>query len=270
MRKAASSGSALHLPSRFWEQARGSSHRLLVLDYDGTLAPFRVARDEAWPLPRTVAHLEAIAATRGTGVAVISGRPLDELIRFLGTLPILLVGEHGWEMRCPDGRTAQHPLPAGAGDSLRRAMEAAEAAGLGPFLERKRTAVVLHTRGMPGPRALEMERTCRLLWEGKLAEGLARITSMDGGLEFRAAGRDKGTALRELLDESDPGAFAVYIGDDSTDEDAFRELRNRGFGIRVGPPGPTSLARGWIESCEAMGEFLQRWQAVLNEGSSGG
>ncbi len=133
MRKAASSGSALHLPSRFWEQARGSSHRLLVLDYDGTLAPFRVARDEAWPLPRTVAHLEAIAATRGTGVAVISGRPLDELIRFLGTLPILLVGEHGWEMRCPDGRTAQHPLPAGAGDSLRRAMEAAEAAGLTPI-----------------------------------------------------------------------------------------------------------------------------------------
>lgn len=261
--------SAVHLPPLFWEQVGAAGHRLLVLDYDGTLASFRVARDEAWPLPGTVEHLEAIAAG-GNGVAVISGRPLNELIRFLGTLPIRLVGEHGWETQYPDGRTAQHPLPAGSEELLRSAIEAAEAAGLGDFLERKRTAVVLHTRGMPGPRAAEMERTCRLLWTAHVADGLFRITPVDGGLELRAAGRDKGTALRELLDKSEPGTLAVYVGDDSTDEDAFRELRNGGFGIRVGPAGRTSLARGWIESCEAMGEFLQRWQAMLNKGSSGG
>jgi trehalose 6-phosphate phosphatase len=79
-------------------------------------------------------------------------------------------------------------------------------------------------------------------------------------------GRDKGTALRELLEKSDPGTLAVYIGDDLTDEDAFREVRNRGFGVRLGRTERPSLARGRIESFEAMEEFLDRWRAILDEG----
>jgi trehalose-phosphatase len=210
--------------------------------------------------------LQAIAAAGGSEVAVFSGRPLRELIRFLGTPPIHLVGEHGWETRYPDGRMAQHPLQRGCEEALRNAIAAAETVGLAPFLERKRTAVVLHTRGIPGPQALEVERLCLLQWKKLAMEPHLRISPANGGLELRAMGRDKGTALRELLDNSDPGTFAVYIGDDSTDEDAFRELRNRGLGIRIGPTEQPSLARGRIESCDAMKEFLQRWRAILDEG----
>ncbi len=261
--------SAIHLPPGFWERLGASSRRLLVLDYDGTLAPFRVARNEALPLPGSVERLEAIAAAEGSAVAVISGRSLSELGRFLGTLPILLVGEHGWETRRTDGRTEHHPLPPECEERLCGAVKAAEAAGFGPFLERKRTSVVLHTRGLPGPRAAEMKQACRLLWTAHVKEDCLQLTPTDGGLELRVIGRDKGVALRELLDKSGRGTFAVYVGDDTTDEDAFRELRERGLGIRVGPADRASLARGRIESCEAMGEFLQKWQEVLYAGSAG-
>jgi trehalose 6-phosphate phosphatase len=251
--------SDIRLPPGFWGTVAARSPRLLMLDYDGTLAPFRVAREEAWPLPAVAELLESVAAAPGSEVAILSGRPLDEQLRFLGSLPVDLVGEHGWESRSRDGRTVRHPLPAECGEALQRASLGAEAAGLGRFLERKRTALVLHTRGIPRPRALGMERDFRILWMRQSAGPLLRMTTVNGGLEMRAAGRDKGTVVRELIEKSEPGVLAVYVGDDTTDEDAFREVRHRGFAIRVGAEERASLAVGRIESCEAVEGFLRRW-----------
>jgi trehalose-phosphatase len=126
------------LPDGFWQRVARSRERLVVLDYDGTLARFQVRRSLAQPLPGAVRALRALAASPGTRVAVLSGRPVSELARFFGAQPglerVRLLGEHGWE-RQTSAALERVPLLAGAAESLRRAAARAREAGLGELIE---------------------------------------------------------------------------------------------------------------------------------------
>ena len=258
--------SFLQLPADFWARVKASGYRLLLLDYDGTLAPFRVDRSAAIPLPGIVDLLDRLSGEERCQLAVLSGRPVDQLIGFLGNVPIHLVGESGWETRYRGGATVLHPLPPDSEAMLREAHAAARASGLARHLERKRTALVLHTRGLEAGKALALEQAWRDLWSARPgARSFLTFAPINGGQEARAAGRDKGTAVREMLSHCPSGTLAVHVGDDWTDEDAFRELFGRGFGVRVGPSERPSLATGRILSCEAIGAFLRQWRHAMSE-----
>jgi trehalose 6-phosphate phosphatase len=81
----------------------------------------------------------------------------------------------------------------------------------------------------------------------------------NGGLELRAAGSTKGTAIEELLALAPAGSLPVYIGDDDTDEDAFAVLEGRGIGIKVGPLDAVTRASGRLPDCEAVRQLLLDW-----------
>ncbi|HTR97239.1 MAG TPA: trehalose-phosphatase, partial [Candidatus Acidoferrales bacterium] len=128
---------------------RAAPHRLLMLDYDGTLAPLTADRLTAAPLPAALPPLRALATCTHTTLAVVSGRALDEIVALLGSIGATLVGEHGWDVRGRDGQVRREPMPAEVADALARGEHLAREAGAGSALERKRTALVLHTRAMP-------------------------------------------------------------------------------------------------------------------------
>jgi trehalose-phosphatase len=230
-----------------------------MLDYDGTLAPFQPARDLAVPLPRSRELLSAIAGLPGMQVAIVSGRPIAELERWLGPLPATLVGEHGWEMREPDGTLTRHPLPTALVEQLDRAKRAAGERGLGERLERKRTGIVLHTRGLAAGRAHELEEQVWTLWRAAEDGGAVFRQRTDGGVELRARGRDKGSAVRSLVSRAPAGTLAVYVGDDATDEDAFAAVRDRGFGVRVGEGDRPTQAFARLPTSGSVVDFLEEW-----------
>ena len=88
----------------FWERARHASHRLLALDYDGTLAPFRIRREEAVPLPGVMEALTGIRNRGDTTLAILSGRPARDVLGFIGrSLHVAIIGSHGWEILHSDG-----------------------------------------------------------------------------------------------------------------------------------------------------------------------
>src|SRR5215813_10629982 len=88
---------------RFFERLRGQKKRALLLDYDGTLAPFRTQRDEAVPYPGIRGALSAIMKTCQTRLVVISGRSIADLAPLLGLSPCPeMWGSHGWERKLPD------------------------------------------------------------------------------------------------------------------------------------------------------------------------
>lgn len=254
------------IPHRLWSLISLARHRLLLLDYDGTLAPFRVERDQARPLPGARAALERMSRSRHTTLAIVSGRPVAELDRLLGDLRVTRVGEHGWELRSPEGRRIRHRLPRDARRGLQAAWWHGLERGWGPHLERKRTAVVLHTRGLEAGQAHALEDECRTAWESLAARLPLGVTRVEGGIEMRALGRNKGTAVFALLREAPPASLPVYVGDDSTDEDAFEMLLDLGVGIRVGDPAHPSMATGRLPSCEAVVDFLEEWQIVTGGG----
>ena len=250
------------IPERLWTRVASAEHRLLLLDYDGTIAPIRIRHEEAPPHPRIGPLLDELTTSETTSVTIISGRPIADLERFLGPRPLTLVGEHGWETRRPDGLVFREPLPVDGDAALERAVAAATAAGLGSHLERKRCSVVLHTRELPAVRAREVETACGHLWETETGHGGLRLDRTGGGLELRAAGRTKGSATRDLIAASWPGSLAVYLGDEASDEEAFAEVEPEGFAIRVGPEERSSRAPSRLPSVDAVAVFLETWDVI--------
>jgi trehalose-phosphatase len=207
-------------------------------------------------------RLERLARAAHTRVAVVSGRPIEGLEPKLGTLPIVLIGEHGWEERGLDGRLVRHPLEPATVALLDRAERLARDAGAGDRLERKRCGLVLHTRGLPSRRARAIAGRCNIAWRPVTADARLVLQPIDGGLELRAGGRNKGTVVRSLLARSSPGTFAVFIGDDIADEEAFGALGAAGLGVRVGASRRRSLARGRLPASRALEPFLAEWDRV--------
>lgn len=248
-----------------WDRVRHARRRLLFLDYDGTLAPFHAERDRAVPFPGTLERLRTIVGGGATTVAIVSGRPLAELGPLLDDLPVLRIGEHGWEEQEPGGAVHRHPLDPAVAAALDEAHDAVVRRGHGDRIERKRAALVLHVRGLAPAAAEELKATCRELWRPWPARVGVRLDEPNGGLELRATGRDKGTAVGERIARAGAGTFAVYVGDDRTDEDAFRVVRGSGLGIRVGAPDVPTLAEARLPGPEAMPSFLDRWIAVTGD-----
>jgi trehalose-phosphatase len=240
-------------------------HRLLALDYDGTLVAFHADPREARLVPRTHRVLARVADDPCTTVAIVSGRPLRELEEVAAGLRCRLVAEHGWEVRAPDGTVCRYPLPRAAVEALEDAATRAAAAGVlvsggrAPRLERKRTALVLHLRGLDRREAGAWRTRLEREWAPAVERSPLRMDRTDGGLELRASGWDKGTAIAELLRQTPDGTLAVVVGDDVTDEDGFRAVADRGFGVLVaGRRRPTGAAARLADH-DAVVRLLERW-----------
>ena len=85
------------------------------------------------------------------------------------------------------------------------------------------------------------------------------VKRFDGGLEIMAKGRDKGDAVRDILDGSAPDSIAAYLGDDLTDEDAFKALRPEDLGILVNESLRPTAAHIWIRPPVELIDFLNSW-----------
>jgi trehalose-phosphatase len=234
---------------------------VLMLDYDGTLAPFQVDRHTAKPLPGVIDALLAIQAQPNTLLALISGRPVAEIDRLVGADRFMIAGTHGFELFQPGSGLTQHPLEL-TEQAILDAAEEEAARLLGPeWVERKIATVAAHVRHLP---AIEAELVVETLAERWIALTNERteVRRFNGGVEIRVRGRDKGSVVRELLAMAPPDTLAVYIGDDDTDEDAFRALPDGGIGIKVGNTEAATAAEGRMASCESVRQFLWNWNQL--------
>ena len=251
----------------FLDTLAAAPSRVLLLDYDGTLAPFRVERDQAVPYPGVREAVRGLMASGRTRVAVISGRHLADLRPLLAVEPPPeLWGSHGWERIEPGGALRVRELPAATAAALREAGRALAAPGLAGRVETKPTSIAVHVRGLPAPDAERMTAAVRTAWEALAGDGSLAVHAFDGGIELRASGWDKGDAVRSVLDAEPPGTAVAYLGDDATDEDAFRALdalaadgRVRRLGVLVRAERRESTAGVRLEPPGQLLDFLQRW-----------
>ncbi len=253
------------IPTQLWRMVLLAPRHLLMLDYDGTLAPFHAERGLARPSPQTLGALRRIMESKRTQVAVVSGRPLSELEPLLDGLKLRFVGEHGWESRASDGIVVRRRLEPEVAAALDGAERAARIAGMGQWIERKRAAIVLHTRGRSPDMAQVLEQRLLNEWKGYASDRRLVLESIDGGIELRAFGRNKGTAVLTLLSQAQPGTLGAFVGDDVSDEDAFDAVRDWGFGVRIGASDGPTLAQGWLPSQSAVTAFLEEWADILGE-----
>jgi trehalose 6-phosphate phosphatase len=222
----------------------------LLLDFDGTLVEL-AETPEAILVPESLPALLRRLSGRLQGrVALVTGRALADLDRYLPGLSA--AGSHGLELRFADGRRAPHgrAVPEGLlGDAVRFA-----ASDPGLRVEEKPGGLALHYRLAPD-RAAEAEA-----WADEAAgrHGL-RVQPGKMVLELLPRGVDKGEAVRRLMAEPPfAGARPVFVGDDLTDEHGFEAAAALGgAGILVGPPRETAArwhlpdvaaVHGWLEA----------------------
>ena len=228
----------------------------VFLDYDGTLSPI-ASRPELATLPEETRDVLRRLAARSP-VAVLSGRGREDVAALVGLDGLTYAGSHGFDIAGPGLR---HEVGEGIPDSIEKAAErlGRELAGIaGILVEPKRFSLAVHYRlaGEADLPRIESAVDAALAAHPELRKALGKkVFELRPRIDW-----DKGKALLWLLDVLHPGAGALplYLGDDVTDEDAFRAIAGRGIGILVGEePRPTAAGYSLRDAGEVR-KFLER------------
>lgn len=254
---------------RFFVGVRAAPKPVLMLDYDGTLAPFHPDPSRARPYPGVVALLDAIMAAGRTRLVMVSGRWTKDLLPLLGLARQPEIwGSHGWERLHASGTYEGPRLKAQVVDILVTADDwIAQIEALGARAERKPASLAFHWRGLGNDRIAEIRSSLFEKWRELAAAGQLLWHDFDGGIELRAAGRDKGYVVRTIMAEAGPDAEFAYLGDDETDEDAFRAMPPGSAAVLVRAEPRSSAANYWVQAPAGLLDFLRRWYDATGGGA---
>ncbi len=242
------------------------SNCAFFLDLDGTLAEIQPRPELVFIPSETLSTLARLHAG-GICVAVISGRPLEQIDQLLGGLSLPAAGVHGAQRRTADGTLRNLQLDDELFAEIQAELSAACARHPGLYLEDKGVAFALHFRQAP-----ELESVAQELADGFVARYPDVLALQPGKcvFELKPRGASKGEVIRSFMNEPPfRGKYPVFLGDDVTDEAGFAVVNAQGgLSIKVGH-GP-SEARQRLESVPAVGEWLGRLQLdAQNENNPG-
>jgi trehalose 6-phosphate phosphatase len=230
----------------------------LFLDFDGTIVDI-APQPGAVVVPRgLVAVLGSLGERLGGALALISGRPIEQIDAFLRPLQLPAAGVHGLERRGTGGAVtllSTHPL-----QHVEEAAESLAAKFPKLLVESKRGSVALHYRQAP-----ELAALCLEAMQAAIADSPG-LTLLPGKmvLEAKPGGASKGVAIEAFLKEAPfAGRRPVFIGDDFTDEVGFSLVqRMGGMGVKVGEGASVAWHR--LPSPAALRSQLQQAAAALS------
>ena len=239
----------------------------VFLDYDGTLTPI-VERPENAIISEKMRESVRSLAER-CPVCVVSGRDRPVVQELMGLNNLIVAGSHGFDIWSPDHGSIEHEEGGGDFENLLAKVRARLHEVMDPIdgalVEPKKTSVAAHFRLVS-----EGERhKVKGVVDEILAAHPDRLKVTPGKMVYEIQPKidwDKGKAvlyLLEALDLNRDDVIPIYLGDDITDEDAFRALKGRGIGIFVGRArdpevgGRTTAADYVLNTTEEVGRFLE-------------
>ncbi|KAL1995414.1 hypothetical protein VTN49DRAFT_1601 [Thermomyces lanuginosus] len=236
------------------KQYRKAKRRLFMFDYDGTLTPIVKDPQAAIPSDRVIRTIKSLAADPKNSVWIISGRDQAFLDEWMGHIPELgLSAEHGCFIRKPrsddwENLAARTDMSwqKDVMDIFQHFTERTQ----GSFIERKRVALTWHyRRADPEYGAFQAKECRKQLEETVMKRYDVEVMSGKANLEVRPTFVNKGNIASRLVREfAEPPDFVLCLGDDFTDEDMFRALRESSlppqhvFSVTVGASSKQTLA----------------------------
>jgi trehalose 6-phosphate synthase/phosphatase len=220
------------------EKYRKSSHRLLLLDYDGTLVSFSSNPAMARPDQKVLDVLNSLAADKRNEIFVISGRDSSTLENWLGKLDINLIAEHGAKQRLA-GKDWTIEAAVSRQDNWKETIDSIMQKYVkrcaNTFVEDKEFSIVWHYRNADPQQA--RIRATELFSELSGIASQMNVQVMPGNkiIEVRISGMDKGYIARNILSKKDYD-FILACGDDNTDEDMFKVLSSydNAYTLKIG------------------------------------
>ena len=228
-----------------------ATERLLLLDYDGVLAPIMPLPEQAAPSEKTYELLKELAADQHNTCVVISGRPRETLEQWLGDLPLAFAAEHGlWRREHRSAWEFARSVSTDWKQAIKEVMQHYERTLKGSFIEEKYAGLALHYRNVAAKDASDTIRL--LLRDLEPFAAQLRLTVLNGKkvVEVIPDGVDKGEAAKFWL-SAKKWDFILGAGDDETDEALFKQLPATAYSIKVGK-GITQAK----ERIESQSEFM--------------
>lgn len=244
-------------------------HLLLLLDFDGTLAPLCNAPAKAALQPGTKETLRGLLRRPDTTLAIVSGRDLHDLKSKIGLRGLIYAANHGFRIQgC--GLDFRAKLPTAVRNSLRNLCRelAARTRGIkGTLVENKEFSAALHYRLVRGRNLRAIKPLIAELTASSRRLGL-KTKEGKKVLEFLPPfNLHKGTAvlniLRLIKKRFNKPVLAIYFGDDATDEDAFRTLTGKGITVRIGKTR-SSAAGYYLTNPRQLRQFLTMILAAMH------
>ncbi len=230
---------------------RGASKRLLLLDYDGTLAPLAKTPALAAPDEKLLNLLQELSEDPKNTVVVVSGRKKTELDKWFAGLPLSFVAEHGgFYKEVGKNWTTNEQVSTEWKDQVKVVMKYFQSRCSGTIIEDKDLSIAWHYRQadkeMGGIRAQELVTELQVISQ----EHKFSILQGHRVIEARSKGINKGIGIRHWL-QDETFDFILSAGDDKTDEDMFGALPGEAFSLRIG------LVRTKARfNCRSQTEFL--------------
>ncbi len=243
---------------------------VVFLDYDGTLTPIVRRPEEAVLCEETRRAVRELG--RDVPVAVISGRDLNDVKNLVNVDHLYYAGNHGFDIAGPRGKKFAHELGSGfvpvldkAEEQLKKELKFIK----GARIERKKFSIAVHFREVADDAVGKVDDVVQKVHNSfsslRKTHG-KKVLELQPDLEW-----DKGKAVRWLLENAvdlqGRKAIPVYIGDDVTDEDAFREVADDGIGIIVeeGRGERKSEAKYRLKDPDEVYKFLRQLFFMIHE-----
>lgn len=247
------------LPNRLkplCQSYRMAEKRLMILDYDGTLSPFKNKPEDAFPTSELLQMLTQLASDARNRVVISSGRDMQTLEKWLGHLPLDMAAEHGAFYK-ENGVWNRKTSTISWDDEILQIFQEFLDKTPQSKLEIKDTALVWHFRKVDAWLASIREQQLINALIKPCAHLHLQIMRGNKILEVKSPIYNKGVEAKRLL-QGNSFDFILAIGDDTTDEDTFNALPNSAYSVKVG--GPCKSANYYLLS---QAETLPMLQSLI-------
>jgi trehalose 6-phosphate synthase/phosphatase len=205
---------------------------VLLLDYDGTLVPIVRRPELAAPDRELLRLLDNLSHKSCLSIHVVSGRPVSDVDRWLGALPLGLHAEHGMFSREGGEWRQRGAVPEELREKVLATLERVSACTPGSHVELKAAGLAWHYRQAEREQGAHQARELRLHLRELLVGTPLEVLAGDKVIEVRPRGVHKGLIAAEVLRPDD---LALVLGDDRTDEDMFVAAPEGAITVKVGP-----------------------------------
>ncbi|MEO8376757.1 MAG: trehalose-phosphatase [Candidatus Sumerlaeota bacterium] len=239
---------------------------VLMLDYDGTIAPYHIDRMQAHPAPGVLDSLAAIQETGTTRIVFVTGRESSEILHFVPLpKPYEIWGCHGREFRSVEGVIESHGMTPELDEAINEGHRRASKIVGNDMAFRKVGAVAVYWRPFTSEQRNEMQLKLTDAWKDLAEKHPLQVQVFQTGIEFALASRSKSDSVNAVMETVDHASTsAAFLGDDITDEEGFKALGSRGLSILVRNDERETVAHARLTIPEGVVGFLEGWKKAVS------